>query len=559
MLISTQQNLCGFLSAVFIKRYMNPSTDIIEVLGGLDTIDKIVSELVTALELIIRQSPNLDFRSKAVTTALVTVAGAFQTSLVSYFMYRDLFPALMRYVHDSPANAYQSFLLLGCLASYNKFEQHNVYQTRLEDFVDESTIRLLVTSLGETSQTICDAYTTIQDDSSTNTITLSTALTFVGLRSLSPDARKPPPPSEEEARQLFSTLPPALASTLLPTYTFVHANKIFASALLTTPSPTSTDPSPLSSFLSTTSYLTHHAHRSTRTLTAATLSLLTIRLLLEDPLTARPLCHPTTHLLSVRLARQRPPFLPTVTSPRPAACTILDITIDTLSHNLRRRLDVGLYSSSLAIILRVLATLASTTTRLKYHFPLLWGALLSLVKFLTTYAADLKNLRGLKTEVCETLANILAFGLTRGEAFLLGEKEGEDLGYKLVEGYESLVGFREAYAEKATKGKKGGGGGFERAVDVLVKVAGRYREMVSERGRGRWSVGEVGRVIREGGDDVVVEGEGGAGIDGGGDGRAGGGGEGFGRWEAWREAERKAEVKKLIRGMVEDVRVLCMQ
>ena len=78
------------------KRYTNPSTDVIEVLAGLDSIDKLVSDLVNGLEMIIRQGPNLEFRTKAVETALALVSGAYQTTLVSYFIHRDMFPALMK-------------------------------------------------------------------------------------------------------------------------------------------------------------------------------------------------------------------------------------------------------------------------------------------------------------------------------------------------------------------------------------------------------------------------------------------------------------------------------
>jgi hypothetical protein len=90
------ENLSAFLSAVFTKRYTNPSTDVIEVLAGLDSIDRLVSDLVNGLEAIIRQSTSVEFRNKAVGAAIAMVAGAFQTSLVSYFMHRDLFPALMK-------------------------------------------------------------------------------------------------------------------------------------------------------------------------------------------------------------------------------------------------------------------------------------------------------------------------------------------------------------------------------------------------------------------------------------------------------------------------------
>jgi hypothetical protein len=89
-------NLTAFLSAVLDKRYMNPSTDVIEVLAGLDTIDKLVSDLVHGLDSIIKQSPRVGFRRKAVDTALSMVSGSYQTSLVTYFIHRDLFPALMK-------------------------------------------------------------------------------------------------------------------------------------------------------------------------------------------------------------------------------------------------------------------------------------------------------------------------------------------------------------------------------------------------------------------------------------------------------------------------------
>lgn len=95
----TIQNLTAFLCAVFSKRYTNPNTDVIEVLAGLDAIDRLMSDLVHGLESTIRQSNNESLRTKALETTLALVAGGFHTSLVSYFMYRDLFSALMKVRH----------------------------------------------------------------------------------------------------------------------------------------------------------------------------------------------------------------------------------------------------------------------------------------------------------------------------------------------------------------------------------------------------------------------------------------------------------------------------
>ena len=38
----------------------------------------------------------VEVRNKAIDVALSLTAGAYQTSLVSYFTHRDLFPALMK-------------------------------------------------------------------------------------------------------------------------------------------------------------------------------------------------------------------------------------------------------------------------------------------------------------------------------------------------------------------------------------------------------------------------------------------------------------------------------
>ena len=41
----------------------------------------------------------VEIREKAVEVTLSLTSGAYQTSLVSYFTHRDLFPALMKVLH----------------------------------------------------------------------------------------------------------------------------------------------------------------------------------------------------------------------------------------------------------------------------------------------------------------------------------------------------------------------------------------------------------------------------------------------------------------------------
>lgn len=129
---------------------------------------------------------------------------------------------------------------------------------------------------------------------------------------------------------------------MLSTYDFANANKVFCFNLVTQQPEKSGDASPLSAYFSLTSYLFQHAHRSTRAALYTYLSLFVLRILVEDQLLVKRLCNDESKL-SVRLCRQRQPYLPVVKGDRVPATVILDLTVDGINHNLRRRLDVELY------------------------------------------------------------------------------------------------------------------------------------------------------------------------------------------------------------------------
>lgn len=111
----TAQTLTVFLDIVLAKRYTNPSSEIITVLAGLDEVDDVFLDFANAVEVVIRTGRSGMFeehvtskaagcidsfagpiRRKAVEVAIALTAGAYQTSLVSYFTHRDLFPCLMK-------------------------------------------------------------------------------------------------------------------------------------------------------------------------------------------------------------------------------------------------------------------------------------------------------------------------------------------------------------------------------------------------------------------------------------------------------------------------------
>ena len=129
---------------------------------------------------------------------------------------------------------------------------------------------------------------------------------------------------------------------LLSIYDFVNANKVFCYNMVTFGLGNKNQPSPFSEFLSLTSYMFQHAHRSTRAASYTYLNLFVLQILVEDQTLCKRLCSDETKL-SVRLCRQRQPYLPVVKGERVPAAIILDMMSDAISHNLRRRLDVDFY------------------------------------------------------------------------------------------------------------------------------------------------------------------------------------------------------------------------
>ena len=360
---------------------------------------------------------------------------------------------------------------------------------------------------------------------------------MVGLRSLSADTKKPLPPSEDEAKALFTSLPKHDATCILSSYSFLQANKLFAANIVNLPAEKDKE-TPFSAFLSSTSYISHHAYRGHRQSAYAILSLLSIRIMTEDSVLAKRMCS-TDSKIVVRLCRQRPPYLPLVTSTRIPATAILDICTDTLSHNLRKRLDVQLYGLALGIILRIVTYLDQNKIRLQHHWAYIWGSLLSLIRFLTQYASDLKHVRHIREELCGTLASLAAFCLSKGDGFLPDPASFDDLFYKLIEANDVLPKFKHAYCDTSSPSNV-----LNRSVEALLSVSSHYHDLLkAQHGKKtHQSPTAIQKVIKEGYETLNLEAD-----------------EGFGQWDRWRESNWKAEIKKTIRIAVEDARILSLR
>ncbi|KAI9696920.1 MAG: hypothetical protein M1820_007995 [Bogoriella megaspora] len=539
--------LTVFLGSVLTKKYTNPSSDIITVLSGLDDVDSIFSDFVGALDGVIRNGRDLQVRQKAITTTLALISGAYQTSLVTYFTHRDLFPSLMKFVQETeePSQASGPFILIGLLANYNKFEFQNPYRFRLDDFVNDAAIGKVVQGVGHVCHEARDRYVAVQDDLPEGWSFVNT-LGYIGLGAWTGKKPKAPAPSPEEAKNLLNNLtlegddeanlqsPPPEAAILLSTYDFANSNKLFCFNFATLPSLNKNEPPAFGSFLSLTSYMFQHAYRSQRVSLYSYLSLFILQLLVEDQVLAKRICADEGRL-SVRLCRQRAPHLPIVKDERIVALVIMDIMIDGINHNLRRKLDTQFFRNLIAVVSKEdIIFESSTNEHSAYHWSELWRSLLSLTKFLTTYSSDIATLSG-STQLVDDLVSLIVLALSAGESFLPDPGSYDDLFYKIVESSDTLTKFRDAYNFPKRPSSS--------SIDTLISVCSHYNELLeSEKGKLRnkhLGPRHVSRVIKQGYESLSFAAK-----------------EDLDHFERFKEADYRNVLKMVARVAVKDVQTM---
>ena len=326
---------------------------------------------------------------------------------------------------------------------------------------------------------------------------------------------------------------------------FAFANKVYAQSLITHQSERQNQETPLGAFISFTSYLLHHAYRSTRATTYGLLALTNLRLLVEDATLCKTLCE-SDNAQAIRLCRQRQPFLPTTTKTRAPIAHILDVLVDTVNHNLRRHLDMQLYISVLGLIHRILSYLALSRTRLSYHWSLLWQTLLSFLRFLTTYASSFALHDPDLPKLLKHFLSTLALSVQSGEQFLPDAGSYDDLFYKLVEAGDMMTRFKNAFNARIEPviDEHGHKEQSTSTIDILIRVSAHYQGLVQEaREKGRLgnnpSPRQISKIIRQGYETLSLPSI-----------------EGLDQSSRIREGEEKGMLKRAARVAVDDTRRL---
>ncbi|KAF4548238.1 Hypothetical protein D9617_30g011430 [Elsinoe fawcettii] len=524
------ETLACFLSKVLSKKYQSPSSDIIEILAGLDHVDAVFNELVGALNRAIMQGRTTQIQALAVQVAMTVTSGAFHTSLLTYFTQRDLFPAITMLLLEAgkAEDGILPLTLLGVLANCNKFEIHNPYLTRMARLADETIMTKINETIGAGCAALRDKYVSIQNDIPEGW-SLGGTLGYVGLGSLAGVKPAPVPPTEEEAKIMFAEQPSSEVAILLALYDLISQNKGFALSFASEASNKDKSCTGFSELCSFSSYLLQHAYRSSRAALYSHLVLLILRMLVEDPAVMKKLTEVTA---DVRLCRQRQPYLPVAKGERPYTAILLDIAMDCLNHNLRTKLDVNLYYSTIGLMTRLLSHLSRSRIRLNYHWPELWRSLLSFVRFLSQYKDQLRAIADIE-EVVHGLVSLTTLCLTQGESFLPDTASLDDLFYKVVESSDPLQRLRDGYDLSQSS--------VAPNIDTLIGAGVHFTEAFNKAGGNKKHVypKDVMRIIKDGYETLSIEAK-----------------EGTDHWTPYREQDNKVQIKKITRIVVSDAKVL---
>jgi hypothetical protein len=188
----------------------------------------------------------------------------------------------------------------------------------------------------------------------------------------------------------------------------------------------------------------------------------------------------------------------------------------------------------MGVILRIISFLARSRIRLAYHWSELWRSLLSFIRFLTTYASDIKSLPH-HVAMVDNLVNLMALSLCSSEAFLPDPASYDDLFYKIVEAGDILTKFRDVYG--VTKGSAAAG-----SMETLINVSSHYYALLKEREGSRkkfLTSKEVSGVIKQGYETLSIQAR-----------------EGLDHWDRFREVDCKGSLKRIARVVVDDGRSL---
>lgn len=461
---NTLRILSVFLQCIFAKPFVSYSSDLINVLAGLDEIDTVFKGLVDGLDNAICNGETLSTRVSAIRTTTIAAGGTYNTSLATYFTHnnsKDMFGSIISFINADGTDLYvgDAFSLLGILSGFDKLESpHNPYQTRLADFIDDSSMRRIVRASGHVWKICLDQYlanpaptpnaaasNSNNPSPSSSTQSLGASLAYwIGLKpAQNSTANGSVVPEVDDDK----TPPHQTVSIVLGFYEFVSVNRLFARVFVQSRATenggngegkgmaSSSDSPPFVLFLNLCSWLVQNQHKTHRARVYSRLALIILRLLIEE--SCQALVDEDSKTTAFAVCQHRNPPLPKYgKEPHALLEGVLDVLQCCVRYNMRAKsMDYEMYTLALTNIYQVIAHLRAHKIRQPYHWQEMWKSLLSLTKFINTHPSSDQNCQ----ETSRLISLIFACCLIHGDDTILpDDKQYHDLIYKLIVSAEDI-------------------------------------------------------------------------------------------------------------------------
>ena len=434
--------------SVLAKSFANYTLDTVAVLvGGMEDADDVFGMLVAAIDTTLRTPDKHGLQRKALHLALVCVACAGNSSLITYFLHRDLLGAALRLAETTAHTntAAEAALLISLLATCNNQAPTNAPVAVLAPDAAATALARAAAfqpylrvlrehaaraALGELAPAICQQLQLICDASQ---------------------------------RAGGTPLPPPSAAVLLPLWLLCHVSQPFCDAAASQ----TRDESLLVTFLSLASFMLTHAAASPRSSAYAQLVLQTCSALLDGgasgPLGAALLADDVSNEEKARdrgvrsggvridrviMCRSKAnPLSPHQKSgpkrPRRLLVAVLDCMAVYAKYNLLRRLDVRGHVMCLAVVHQALVVCAAEGVRIEYDWLELWQAVLNTAAFVVKRSAELAAPASEVRALATTLIDLLTTALELADRVMQTPAETTLLVYELARSADAVRGIVE--------------------------------------------------------------------------------------------------------------------
>ncbi|KAH8930130.1 hypothetical protein BT69DRAFT_1328110 [Atractiella rhizophila] len=469
---------------LYRKNFPNFSYDVMILFAGsLDRSDAVFSELVASIEATMTNTTNdIEIRHRTLQLALTIVASINQGSVNAYFLRRDLFSCIVQFISEPTTSiyAYETFLFLGILVNFRKYEARNPYLVRIEDLVEEDIFKKLAIVTSNACLRTTQEYFAIADDSPRTYVpkfgeVLGMLSGGFGLRSTSPVPgyrgtsskvdidKKGKDDIRVKEDSPFRFMPSEASIILFPFYDLLNSNKALASLMIAEVqleldedeegvlNKSWTRHSPIATLISFSSYVLCHGSVSPRSRAYSRLCLIVLTLFCEE---GGKVLASQDYARTIRLCRQRLPTLPYSNDrKRPPICAILDCCTLYLRHNLQKKLDVHSYIVALRLIHRIMHLLKTDRIRLVLGCALCWGE---------AFLVDASSLAALYFEILRSeqslnsLSDFLGIASTAPRPTSAGAT-GSSSNFSSIESVRNVKAVCAHFNEKLEQARKGKG------------------------------------------------------------------------------------------------------